>query len=291
MRLDDIELMAGELRDFYASGGRTVVEMSGLGLRTDVEGLAQLSRASGVQIVAAAGFYIEDSWPEEVCRYTPDQFARQIVSELRNGIGETGIRAGHIKLAVTDLTAAQESALRGGARAALETGALVTVHPGFVAGTDGRRIAEILMEEGLSADRIVIAHADAFIVPTALPRLVLGEVSWALDLDYHRELLAAGVNLSFDCFGQSWTDEVNDVVSECDWHRLAAVDALLKAGHAGQLVLANDVFLKMLTRRGGGEGYCRLTRWVLPTLQRFGVSDLDIECMMERNPARLLASV
>ena len=291
MRLDDTELMAGELRDFYASGGRTVVEMSGLGLRTDVEGLAQLSRASGVQIVAAAGLYIEDSWPEEVCRYTPEQFARQIVSELRDGIGGTGIRAGHIKLAVTDLTAAQESALRGGARAALETGALVTVHPGFVAGTDGRRIAEILMEEGLSADRIVIAHADAFIVPTALPRLVLGELSWALDLDYHRELLAAGVNLSFDCFGQSWTDEVNDVVSECDWLRLAAVDALLKAGHARQLVLANDVFLKMLTRRGGGEGYCRLTRWALPTLQRFGVSDLDIECMMERNPARLLASV
>ena len=47
----------------------------------------------------------------------------------------------------------------------------------------------------------------------------------------------------------------------------------------------------LLTRRGGGEGYCRLTRWALPTLQRFGVSDLDIECMMERNPARLLASV
>ena len=115
MRLDDTELMAGELRDFYASGGRTVVEMSGLGLRTDVEGLAQLSRASGVQIVAAAGLYIEDSWPEEVCRYTPEQFARQIVSELRDGIGGTGIRAGHIKLAVTDLTAAQESALRGGA--------------------------------------------------------------------------------------------------------------------------------------------------------------------------------
>ena len=63
--------MAGELRDFYASGGRTVVEMSGLGLRTDVEGLAQLSRATGVQIVAAAGFYIEDSWPEDVCRYNP----------------------------------------------------------------------------------------------------------------------------------------------------------------------------------------------------------------------------
>jgi phosphotriesterase-related protein len=47
----------------------------------------------------------------------------------------------------------------------------------------------------------------------------------------------------------------------------------------------------MLTRRGGGEGYCRLTRWALPTLRRFGVSDFDINCMLERNPARLLANL
>jgi phosphotriesterase-related protein len=213
------------------------------------------------------------------------------VSELRDGIGETGIRAGHIKLAVTDLSAGQEAALRGGAAAAGETGAVVTVHPGFGIGSDGRRIVEILTGEGLPTSQIVLAHADAFVVPTSLPRLVLGEASWALNLDYHRALLAKGVTLSFDCFGQSWTDEVNDVISECDWHRLAAVVALLKEGYAEQLVLANDVFLKMLTRRGGGEGYCRLTRWALPTLRRLGVSDFDINCMVERNPARLLANL
>jgi phosphotriesterase-related protein len=291
MRLDDMNVMTGELADFYASGGRTVVEMSALGLRTDVAGLEQLSRATGVHIVAAAGFYVEDSWPEEVRGFTSEQFARRIVSELNDGIGETGIRAGHIKLAVSDLSAAQEAALRGGARAAMETGAMVTVHPGFGVGSDGRRITRILTQEGLSTDRIVIAHADAFIVPTGLPRLVLGDVSWEPNLDYHRTLLDQGVNLSFDCFGQSWTDEVNDSVSETDWQRLAAVVALLREGYAEQLVLGNDVFLKMLTRRGGGEGYCRLTRWALPTLRRFGVSDYDINCMLERNPARLLANL
>ncbi len=53
------------------------------------------------------------------------------------------------------------------------------------------------------------------------------------------------------------------MVSESDWHRLAAVVELLKQGYGGQLVLGTDVFMKMLTRRGGGEGYCRLTRWAV----------------------------
>ena len=91
--------------------------------------------------------------------YGPAQFAGQIASELRDGIAGTDVRRGHIKLAVTDLSAAQESALRGGARAGAETGALVTVHPGFEPHTDGRRIVDILTEEGLPSDQIVIAHA------------------------------------------------------------------------------------------------------------------------------------
>ena len=202
LRLDDLATMAGELSDFRASGGSALVEMSATGLRTDVTGLASLSRQTGVAILAPAGFYIEDSWPDEVRGYGPAQFAGQIVSELREGIAGTDVRAGHIKLAVTDLSAAQESALRGGARAGAETGALVTVHPGFEPHTDGRRIVDILTEEGLPADQIVIAHADAFIVTTNLKTLILEPASWGMNLDYHHELLDRGVNLSFDCSGK-----------------------------------------------------------------------------------------
>ena len=79
------------------------------------------------------------------------------------------------------------------------------------------------------------------------------------------------------------------MLSECDWHRLAAVVELVKHGYAEQLVLGTDVFIKSMTRRGGAEGYCRLTRWVLPTLRQVGVSEADLECMMRTNPARMLA--
>lgn len=290
-RLDDEGVMAAELADFRASGGGAIVEMSGLGIRASVEGLRRLSKQSGVHVVACTGFYIEAAWPEEYRSYTIDQFHRHMVDELRNGIGKTGILPGHIKLAVEELSAPQERALRGGARAAMETGALVSVHPGFEIGNDGRRIADILVEEGLAPERIVIAHADSFFVSTKFAQLALDPETWRLKLDYHRQLLDRGVNLSLDNFGNRWSIDIPemDTVIETDWQRVGGLIALVKEGYSSQLVLGADVFMKILTRRGGGEGYCRLTRWLVPTLRRLGVSDYDIRQMTEIAPARLLA--
>jgi phosphotriesterase-related protein len=211
-----------------------------------------------------------------------------MVREIKEGIGDTGVKAGHVKIAITDLSLRQERALRGAARAAKETGLSLTVHPGFGIGSDGRRIVEILLAEGLPAPRIVIAHADGFLVELNLQRLVLDPSSWGLRLDYHRALLARGVNLSIDCFGHMWSPEREGELIEHDWQRLAGVVALVREGYSPQLVLGTDTFLKILTRRGGGRGYARLPRYVLPTLRALGVSDFDIRQMTEVNPARIL---
>src|SRR5262249_59640638 len=56
LRLDDLAAMEGELTDYSVSGGRAVVEMSALGLRTDVKGLRQLSHRTGGHIVRARRF-------------------------------------------------------------------------------------------------------------------------------------------------------------------------------------------------------------------------------------------
>lgn len=65
--------------------------------------------------------------------------------------------------------------------------------------------------------------------------------------------------------------------------------ALLKAGYSGQIILGNDVFSKVQTRRFGGTGYRHLVEWVVPTLRDLGVSAYDIRQMTVENPARLLA--
>jgi phosphotriesterase-related protein len=65
--------------------------------------------------------------------------------------------------------------------------------------------------------------------------------------------------------------------------------ALIKQGYAGQICLGHDVFTKLNTRRGGGEGYTRIQKFIVPTLRRSGVSDSDIHLITVENPARLLA--
>ena len=107
--------------------------------------------------------------------------------------------------------------------------------------------------------------------------------------DILRELLDQGANLSAECFGHNWNLELRGFVMQTDWQRMAGVLALIKEGYSPQLVLGTDTFLKIVTRRYGGEGYCRLTEFVLPTLKEFGVSDFDVRQITIENPARLLA--
>lgn len=286
--IDDEELVAGELADFKVSGGDAIVDMSAIGLRSSIAGIRRLAQTVPVHIVVTAGFYTEDSWPEECHGWTAARFRDHIVDELTSGIDDTGVRPGHIKLAVTDLSEAQEEALVGGTHAASETGVSLTVHPGFGVGSDGRRIADIVLREGLPPERLVIAHADGFFVEHDMPVLLRDHSSWGLRCDYHRALLDRGITLATDCFGHDWTTEALDEFLERDWQRIAGLIQLIREGYSEQIVLGTDTFLRMLTRRGGGTGYCRLTRWVVPTLRRFEVSEYDIRRITRLNPMRLL---
>jgi phosphotriesterase-related protein len=285
----DEEWMAAEVAEFKESGGAALVDQSAPGLRADSSAIRRISEKTGVHIITTTGLYTEDSWPDRFKAMGQDDYAAYMLDEIRNGIEGTGIKPGAIKIAVLDLTEQQEKALRAAGRVVNETGLMLTVHPGFDIGNDGRRIVKILKEEGVNLERVVIAHGDGFFVSTNLRTLILDPESWRLKTDYHKEILDQGANISVDCFGHQWTSEITGWMIEKDWHRLGGLVALVKEGYSQQIVLGTDTFIKILTRRGGGEGYCRLTRFVIPTLREVGVSDFDIRNMTRRNPARLLA--
>ena len=63
----------------------------------------------------------------------------------------------------------------------------------------------------------------------------------------------------------------------------------MNAGYAQQIVIGTDLFTKVQTRRYGGESYSRLTTFVKPSLERFGVKHEDIYRITVENPARLLS--
>ncbi len=288
--VDDPDLVTAELAEFRQAGGRTVVDMSVPGMRVDARALAQISARSGVQIVAGTGMYIGASRPPQLRDASIEVLADWMAGEIEQGIDGSGVRAGQIgELGVTGLDAADERLLRAGVRAAALTGVSISIHPGFEDGCDGRAIADVLEAEGCEPGRIVIGHGDAFFSEHSLARLVDDPGSWELRLDYHRELLGRGFNISIDCFGHDWGREDEGWVIETDWQRLAGLVALLREGYADQLVIGCDVFTRSLHRRGGGTGYRYLLDWVLPRLRESGVEEAAIEKLTRSNPARLLA--
>lgn len=287
--MSDEEVMTAEVADFKTAGGAAIVDQSPPGLRSNLAAIKRISENTGVHIITSTGLYTEESWPEEFKQMSQDAYAKFMLDEVENGIADTGIKPGNIKIGVSNLSNQQVELLRAAARVSNETGLSITVHPGFEIGNDGRSIARILITAGAKPEKIIIAHMDGFMPYHDIKELALHPEAWGLNLDLQKALIDQGVTISIDCFGHLWSLEATGMVLETDWQRLGEIVALVKEGYSSHIVMGTDTFMKILTRRGGGTGYCRLTDFVIPTLRDLGVSDYDIRLMTIENPARLLS--
>ncbi len=118
----------------------------------------------------------------------------------------------------------------------------------------------------------MIAHAEIFFASQDIAALVRDPLASRVNVDFARELLDAGFNVSIDSFGHFYDAESLGRTFIADWQRLAGLIQLVDAGYSSQIVLGTDIYLKILTRRRGGEGYARLTGFAIPMLQRLGVA-------------------
>ena len=112
-----------QMHELKTHGLATLVDPCPIDLGRDVELMAEVAQASGVRIVCATGLYKEDEggaayfkfrqhWGDALGEMT-DLFVR----ELTDGIDETGVRAGVIKVATGAgrITAYEETVLRAAA--------------------------------------------------------------------------------------------------------------------------------------------------------------------------------
>jgi phosphotriesterase-related protein len=212
-----------------------------------------------------------------------DDVATRLIDEIRNGIGDTGVRAGIIGEIGTsgisartgakrgNVTSEETKVLRGAARASLATGAVVTVHLD-PRGHGAFDVLATCREEGLPTDRLILGHLDH--VP---------------DLDYHLRVADSGAWVQYDNFGREYYWDSAEVYWNNDHWRVKAVAALVRAGHARQLLLSQDVALKMDLRAYGGYGYDHILTDIVPALYREGLVADDIQTLLIDNPARALA--
>ena len=264
--IGDEPRMNEELAAYKALGGGTLVDVTPIGIGRDLTRLARLSQATGLHIVAGAGWYRQAYYPAEarIDRRSIDDLADEIVQEFVGGPVRPGI-IGEIGTDKPWVTAQEERVFRAAARAALRTGASVTTHA--VQSDVGLAQLTILEDEGLDPARIVIGHCDSH------PRI-----------EHWREIVRRGAHVEADFLGMSFTPleragepKVVDLIS-----------TLLNEGFEKQILLSQDVCHDSQLASYGGNGYTYLQKSFLPRLVEAGVNAATIKTITVENPARLL---
>lgn len=294
MRLDDPEVMAAEIADFKERGGSAIVEVSAPGIRStpeDVRRIRRIAEQTGVHIIASTGLYAEYTWPEAYRMLSRQQYVQYLTSEILNGIGGTGILPGHIKAAYEVYSEQLETYLEAASYVSCESGLSLQVHlgPYLTADEVQRNVVKPLLRGGCIPERTILCHVQLLMGLLELNTLILEPGRIPLDLTLHRQLLNQGFVLSFTPFGFEADDEPLGMAQYADWYILSGLVTLINEGYASQLVIGNDVFTKLATRRGGGEGYTRLTDFVVPVLRHCGIAEAEITKMTVENPVRILA--
>ena len=286
---DDEQVMTKEIADFAATGGQAILEVSAPGIQLITEPLARVSQATGVHIIISTGFYTWDSWPKAYQDQPIDFYRRHMLQEIRHGVQGTPYLPGHLKIALNDLNQMEENALRAAARAGLETGLALTIHPCNKPGGDRLRVLDILEQEQFPLERVVMAHTSLEQRPSSYKELLYHPELYRVDTETAKRLIDRGANISIE-FCNPLGFEMMGRCRFGDLGQMAGLYELISQGYAGRIVLGNDVCGRTMLRRGGALGYLRLTTFVIPTLREVaGVSDYAIRQMMVENPARILA--
>jgi phosphotriesterase-related protein len=271
--LDDEELAVAELAHFTAAGGRTLVDITPIGIGRNPEACRRVAQVSGLNIVVATGYYTHFFHPPELYEQTIDQIAAGMLAEIYDGIGATGIRPGMIKAATfLEIAPTEEKVLRAATRAQRASGYSIYTHTSRCA--MALEQLAIFREEGADLSRIVIGHLNALERP----------------LDYFKPIAATGVGLGFDVIGKAGLEPVSGVIWSSDAYKADRCAELVRLGHVDQIVLSADTCWKYDLRAYGGPGYDHVLRNFLPLLRERGVSEQAIHTMLVENPARLLTN-
>jgi phosphotriesterase-related protein len=281
--LDDIDLACREVELFKNEGGRTIVDVTLVDIGRDVKSLAEVSRRTGVNIVAGCGHYIFSAFPPGLADKSEEEIYQEIISEIRNGIDGTGIRPGVIgEIGSGDPIHDQEKkVLRAAARAQCESGLPISIHV-HAPGRRGNEVLDILIGEGVRPDKIILGHIDA-----SLAHL---DIDFNGAMKYILSLADRGCFIEFDLCGNSGHFITKDHTywMPSDRERAKALAVLCNQNHSHQILLSQDVGHKHYLQEYGGWGYSHVFTEFTECMYEAGLDDESIEKFLNENPMRAL---
>ena len=274
--LGDVDSMARELDDARALGLGAVVDAMPCDAGRNAEKLAELSRRTGIHVVAPTGlhherYYGPAHWNH---RLSIEELADLFAADITDGIDEydysgptvrrTAYRAGIIKVAGSDGGPSDRDGriFEAAAEAHRRTGAPILTH--CEGGTGALEQVRLLADHGVALEHVALSHVDKIV-----------------DRGYHREILASGAFAEYD---QSfrWRDGPNGTLQLIAW--------MAEDGLDDRIVLGMDAAKRGYYRVfGGTPGLTWLLDGFRGLLDTAGIGAAVLERMLAPNPQRLLA--
>lgn len=269
--LDQVENAVTELTQFRMDGGRALVDNMPCDCGRNVRKLADISKRSGVHIVACTGLHLPKyydpghwSW-----HYSDEQLVELFVAEIDKGIDandytgpivkRTKFRAGAMKVAtgVAGFTERDERMFQIAAEVHKQTGCPIVTHT--ERGMGAIEQAQFLVGHGVEPGKIVISHIDQ-----------------RPDFPYHQDLFQMGVRGVF-------TSAVRWKIG----HRNQTYELLLRLApdHASQILVGMNADRRLFWRtyaEGPGLSYLLVDFWGI--LAQSGFSREHWEMFLVTNP-------
>ena len=246
-------------------GFQSIVECTPAFLGRDPRLLKSLSETTGLHLVTNTGYYgaRENKFiPIDVQKLSADELAALWIKEFENGIEDTGIKPGFIKIGVDRgdaLSPMHEKLVRAACRTHLQTGLTIACHTGPTQAIF--HMVEILEEEGVSPEALIWVHAT--------------------QADQESQLKAArlGVWLSLD--------NVNPLPNRIDFISRGLV-RLKNAGLTDRVLISHDAGWYRPGEENGGNfrDYTAISTFLAPQLMRRGFNAAAIDQLLVDNPRR-----
>lgn len=264
-------------------GVQTFVDPCPIELGRDVTIMKEISERSGMHIVCTTGFYYEElGLPSYWRARTVDEIAELYIREITHGIGDTGVKAGAIKVSTGApvITAQEKKFLAAACIAQRATGVSIITHT--TDGCAGPEQQQRFAAGGVAPHRCLIGHSCCNVDP-----------------GYHRRIVDAGSYIGFDQIGMFYyrSDDI----------RADSFAKLVREGYRAHIMMSMDRFcgrlgkfslqstaeyiakIEYLKSQGLYQAHTYMFTDFIPMLRARGVRQADIDAILEDNPRRFFA--
>jgi len=254
-----------ELKPFKVA---TFVDCTPEFMGKDPQLLAELSRKTGINILTNTGWYAADNQrhiPHEINDMSAEDIAKIWIEEAKNGIGNTGIKPGFIKIGINDsqLTEADKKLVAAACLTHLETGLTIMSHTGRASAALAQ--LQILKQYGVDPSAFIWAHA--MVESSKDNILAISQMGcWVAFDGIHEEMVTI----------IRFTDLLHFMKSTRQLNRV---------------LLSHDAGWYQPGKPNGGEirPYTALFNFLIPYVMSEGFTQKDIDQIIIKNPAEAFA--